>query len=116
MINGQHRLVPKYFCCSGYTRWNKKCLPKCDQQCLNSQCTKPNECTCLKGYKPLSQFKCEPECTNCTSGYCTAPEKCSCYRGFKNNEDKSSCLPICDPECLNGECIEPDLCRCFDGL
>lgn len=45
------------FCCKGYYRRNRECVPKCDDVCENSKCTAPNQCECNEGYKWFNKFR-----------------------------------------------------------
>lgn len=41
-------------CCEGFTisATKDKCIPICEHECFNGNCTLPNVCSCLKGYIP----------------------------------------------------------------
>lgn len=115
-------LFPNFCACKSveYKKVTKTdCDPKCsftqdNFECINSKCIAPNVCECSDGYAKVSEFQCDPVCSNCTNGICVLPEVCECTSGFEK-DDNGVCQPTCTPSCINGNCIAPDTCECFEN-
>lgn len=111
----------KCVCKPDYKKVDSHCEPICsftadNFECINAKCVAPNECECLEGFRRVSEFQCEPICTNgCSNGYCHEPEVCECHQGYEKNS-AGVCEPICDPGCINAECVAPNTCQCFESF
>ncbi|XP_055913818.1 uncharacterized protein LOC129947320 [Eupeodes corollae] len=100
-------------CANGFQRAtdtsNSTCVPKCDDECQNADCTAPNTCTCWPHYEKTNDSStCHLKCTeiSCTFGECNENGVCICAEGFYNNG--TNCL-------WAGDDIfsEPDYCKCW---
>uniref|UniRef100_A0A1B0DAJ0 EGF-like domain-containing protein n=1 Tax=Phlebotomus papatasi TaxID=29031 RepID=A0A1B0DAJ0_PHLPP len=106
-------------CCEGYfLKNNESCLPLCKDQCINGNCTAPDECTCWEGYNksPDKTNICNPFCTSCVNGDCIEPNKCRCHKGYVEDPETHICEPFCgDDKCGFGHCQESYNCKCDAG-
>lgn len=100
------------------------CEPVCNEVCFYSNCTAPDVCSCIDGYKTSENVSniCEPVCDEIKcleNSFCEAPNICECEGGYENelNETEGihACYPICQVECENGQCIRPQECQCNPG-
>lgn len=103
-------------CKPNYKKLADSCEPICsftadNFECINAKCIAPNVCECHAGYRNVSDFQCEPICSDCANGECTAPDTCECHDGYETNAD-GICAPICSPLCVNSKCVAPNHCEC----
>lgn len=85
---GSHGLCVAKGFCQCYSNYEKhvngSCIPLCINKCINSDCTRPDICTCHPGYiqNTNKSNECNPVCSNpCHFGECIAPDICKCNDG-----------------------------------
>jgi hypothetical protein len=73
-------------CKEGYSEdeETRHCVPVCAEECVNSNCTAPNNCTCHKGYvHSIPPNICTVKCPGgCVNGKCTDYLTCECDEGW----------------------------------
>ncbi|XP_059616377.1 platelet endothelial aggregation receptor 1-like [Phlebotomus argentipes] len=114
-----HKVETIVTCCPGYSLFADKCIPHCEDPCINGVCTAPGVCHCNSGYAKSTEKDhiCHPVCSDCVNGQCVAPESCECYSGYAKNFNSSVCEPFCgDSDCGSGICREPFNCQCHPGF
>nr|ADK20129.1 eater [Drosophila melanogaster]ADK20130.1 eater [Drosophila melanogaster] len=88
-------------CCKGYKKVRSsalRCLAQCKVNCGSGFCTKPNVCTCKKGYVNLNNDpsnRCVPYCKGCSRGTCQSPGRCICSARHLLDKTTNNCIPQC---------------------
>ncbi|RWR99663.1 Multiple epidermal growth factor-like domains protein 10 [Dinothrombium tinctorium] len=88
-------------CCEGYLRDGEFCVPKCSDDCINGNCTKPEKCECLAGWTGVS---CNISCASDKWGAGCANE-CKCKNAFKCDAKTGECE--CQPGFVGLLCDQP---------
>uniref|UniRef100_A0A1A9VXB7 EGF-like domain-containing protein n=1 Tax=Glossina austeni TaxID=7395 RepID=A0A1A9VXB7_GLOAU len=118
-LNGRCYLDGSCQCDPGYKldETRKYCRPICSGGCGTNalhNCTEPEVCNCIKGYK-LSDNDCQPVCQpECgIGGICRKPNVCDCLPGYTLKD--GICQAVCYQKCENGICYSRNRCICKPG-